>query len=183
MEYPIIRRIMKMTAGSIFFPVEVKKIFADQEDHATAEIWFKLLENEFLCQYILCPEMIPKALSSSIDALTKHEEIKEQIDNTAYAYLIYGLKKYAHVSALRKFFQLELEKRTNKNFNKTQSQKIHDHVVQWLERTLEKEFMIEHQDEISDLFKIIIFTRSDIMQDPDFYNMFFEKRADIVAFL
>ena len=150
-EYPIIRKVIKMTAGAISIPKGVKTIFADCENEATAEIWFSLLENELLCQYLLCPEIKPKALSTGILSLIQNQEIQAQIDNTALAYLQYAQKKYESNRALSSFYQQELNIRFGKKTTQIQRQKIYARVVNWLEKNLEHDIMVEHTEEISDL--------------------------------
>ena len=179
----IIRKIMKMTAGSISIPAGVKKIFAQREDEATAEIWFNLLENEFLCQYILCPELKPKALTTGLLALTQNKEIQEQIKNTAQAYLEYAEKQYSKTADLKNFYILELNKQCGKKTTRIQNQKIYSRVVNWLERNLDHDIMLKHTDEISDLMKIIIFTKSNIMTEESFNELFFEKKLDLIALI
>lgn len=182
-EYPIIRHAMKMLVGSFSIPEKVKRIFANREDEATADVWFKLLEDDFLCQYILCPELKPKALETGILALTQNQEIQEQIDNTAFAYLEYAQQKYASCKTLKFFFQSELNIRLGKKNTKLTRQKIYIHLVNWLDRNLEHNIMMDHAEEISDLMKVIILTKSDIMDMESFQQLFYEKRLDLIALM
>lgn len=182
-EYPIIRKCMKMLVSAFSIPTEVKKIFAENEDEATADIWFTLLENEFLCQYILAPELKPKALTTAVLALTQNQEIQEQLDNTAFAYLQYAVNKYDANKALKFFYQHELNLRLGKKTTKQASQKIYARVVNWLERHLEHSIMIDYNAEISDLMKIIILSKSEIMFSESFQELFDEKRLDLIALI
>ena len=182
-EYPIIRKIAQMMLTSVSIPAGVKKIFAENEDEATAEVWFTLLENEFLCQYILAPELKPKALTTGILALTQNKEIQEQLDNTAFAYLQYAIKKYDANKALKFFYQHELNIRSGKKITKLTSQKIYERVVNWLERNLEHDVMMDHAEEIADLMKVIIFNKSAIMSIDSFQELFYEKRLDLIALM
>lgn len=182
-EYPIIRRIMKMTAGSISIPFKVKRNFTSRENEAISDVWFRLLEDELLCQYILCPILMPKVLEKSLCPLTKNAEIQNLVKITSFYYLEYSIKQYSQISPLRNFYLLELNKYQGKDASKDQIQKVHNDIIYWLEANLQRDIMLEHTDEISDLFKILIFTRSDIMKNPNFYELFFEKRLDIVALI
>lgn len=182
-EYPIVRKCMKMLIGSFSIPTEVKKIFAENEDEATADVWFTLLENEFLCQYILAPELKPKALTTAVLALTQNQEIQEQLDNTTFAYLQYAVKKYNSNKALKFFYQNELNIRFKKKTTKLASQKIYARVVNWLEKNLEHDVMLDHAEEIADLMKVIIFTKSAIMNEESFQELFYEKRLDLIALM
>lgn len=179
----IINKIMKMTAGSISIPAKVKKIFAEHEDEATAEVWFTLLENEFLCQYILAPDLKPKALTTGILTLAQNKEIQEQVDNTAFAYLQYAVKKYNGNKALKSFYQNELNTRSHKKITTLARQKTYDSIVNWLEKNLEHEIMLDHAEEISDLMKVIIFNKSAILKEESFQELFAEKRLDIIALI
>lgn len=182
-EYPIIRKISQMMPSAISVPADVKKIFAENEDEATADVWFKLLENEFLCQYILAPELKPKALTTAVLALTQNQEIQEQLDNTAFAYLQYAVKKYNGDKALKSFYHHELKLRYGKKTTQLASRKIYARVVNWLERNLEHDIMLEHSEEIADLMKVIIFTKSSIMNMESFQELFYEKRLDLIALM
>lgn len=172
-----------MLVGSFSIPEQVKKIFAYQEDEATAEVWFKLLEDDLLCQYILCPELKPKALTTGILALTQHQEVQAQIHNTAFAYLEYAQKKYSQIKELKNFYQMELNIFYGKNITKLSRQKIYARVVNWLERHLEHSIMIDYNAEISDLMKIIILSKSEIMFSESFQNLFDEKKLDLIALI
>ena len=182
-EYPIIQKIAKRMLSTVSIPAGVKKIFAENEDQATADIWFTLFENEFLCQYILAPELKPKALTTAILALTQNKEIQEQLDNTAFAYLQYAIKKYDGNKVLKSFYQHELNLRYGKKVTKLVSQKIYNRVVDWLERNLEHEIMLDHDEEIADLMKVIIFNKSSIMDLENFQEVFYEKKSDLTALM
>lgn len=182
-EYPIIQKVAQRMLTSISVPAGVKKIFAENENQATADVWFTLLENEFLCQYIMAPELKPKALTTGILALTQNQEIQEQLDNTAFAYLQYAVKKYDANKALKFFYQHELNLRFGKKATKLASQKIYARVVDWLERNLEYEVMLDHAEEIADLMKVIIFNKSSIMELKSFQEIFYEKKSDLTALM
>lgn len=183
MEYPIIRKIMKMTAGSISIPAEVKRIFASIEDEATAEIWFKLLDNEFLCQHFLCPELTPKSLEKSLLTFYRDSEIQKQVENTGYAYLEYAAKHHSQNQILKDFFLLEHGFAMGEYPSLKICQKIYMHVIYWLEKNLDYDVMLDHADEISDLMKVIVLTRSNIMKEESFQELFYEKRLDLIALI
>ena len=43
--------------------------------------------------------------------------------------------------------------------------------------------MLDHAEEIADLMKVIIFTKSAIMNEESFQELFYEKRLDLIALM
>lgn len=170
--------IMKMTAGFINIPDGVKEIFAHKNDEATAEIWFKILNNELLCPYILCPNLKPKAMETALASLSQNEEIQVRLQGTACAYLEYAQKHYSKIMALKKFFQVE-----QNHLERAEKERIYEDTIFWLENHMESQIMLDYAEAISDFVKIIIFTKSDIMENKNFKKLFDKKRWDFIALM